>query len=207
MLGKPGPQKPTASFQSGRKKRTQRNPIRGPRIQCGPSKPPRTRGAISALLEGSPPRLSTAPRVSALLEATPRQEGQTALPLTRPPYGGTKCQALIHSAQDRRRQAAIPHSGCDRSPVRQLRSLLRHPGRCGNTVGKCDVVRDVLGTAPITILPTPDVRTPPHHTSGPRPVPCSGKDPASPRVPQGGMLSTSSRRPGPPPLEGSGTST
>ena len=39
-----------------------------------------------------------------------------------------------HSAQDRRRQAAIPHSGCHRSPVRQLRSLLRHPGRCGSTV-------------------------------------------------------------------------
>jgi hypothetical protein len=25
----------------------------------------------------------------------------------------------------------MPHSGCDRSPIRQLRSLLRHPRRCG----------------------------------------------------------------------------
>ena len=139
-----------------------------------------------------------------MLEATPRRKGQIVLPLTRPSYGGTKCQPLLHSAQDRWRQAAIPHSGCDRSPVRQLRSLLCHPGRCGNTVGTCDVVRDVLGTAPITILPTPAVRTPPHHTNGPGPVPCSGRDPASPRVPQGGMLSTSSRRPGSPLSRGPG---
>ena len=66
------------------------------------------------------------------------------------------------------------------------------------------MVRDVLGIAPVTILPTPAVRTPPHHTSGPGPFPCSGRDPASPRVPQGGMLSTSSRRPGPPLSRGPG---
>ena len=78
-----------------------------------------------------------------------------ALPLTRPPYGGIKCQPLLHSARARRRQAAIPHSGCDRSLVRQLRSLLRHPGCCDDTVGTCDAVQDMLGTAPATILPTP----------------------------------------------------
>ena len=88
-------------------------------------------------------------------KATPRQKGQTALPFTRPPYKGIKCQPLLHSARARRRQAAIPHSGCDQSPVRQLRSLLRHSGRCGDTVGTCDAVRDVLGTAPATVLPTP----------------------------------------------------
>ena len=109
-----------------------------------------------------------------------------------------------HSAQDGRRQAAIPHSGYDRSPIRQLRSLLRHAGHCGNTVGTCDAVRDVLGTAPVTILPIPTVRTPPHHNNGPGPVPCSGRGPASPHVPQGGMLNTSSRRPGPPPSRGPG---
>ena len=59
---------------------------------------------ISASLEGSPPKPSTAPRasaslegseptlegriISASLEATPRRKGQTALPLTRPSYGG-----------------------------------------------------------------------------------------------------------------------
>ena len=44
--------------------------------------------------------------------------------------------------------------------------------------------------------------TSPHQQ--PRTVPCSGRDPASPRVPQGGMLSTSIRRPGPPPSRGPG---
>ena len=78
-----------------------------------------------------------------------------ALPLARPLYGGIKCQPLLRSARVRRRQTSIPHSGCDRSPVRQLRSLLRHSGRCGATVGTCDAVRDVLGTAPTTVPPTP----------------------------------------------------
>ena len=39
--------------------------------------------------------------------------------------------------------------------IRQLRSLLRHSGRCGDTVGTCDAVQDVLGTAPANILPQP----------------------------------------------------
>ena len=123
------PRRLTASFQSGRKERTQRSPA------CSP--------LASSLepAERSPPRSKVADLpssrhlISASLEATPRHKGQTALPLTHPSYGGIKCQPLLHSAQDRRRQAAIPHSGCDRSPIRQLRSLLRHPGRCGNTVG------------------------------------------------------------------------
>ena len=177
---------------------------------------------ISVSLEGShrdprprpasPPRSRVANLPSSganhlhLARGHPRRKGQTALPLTRPSYGGIKCQPLLHSAQDRRRQAAIPHSSCDRSPVRQLRSLLRHPGRCGSTVGTYDAGRDLIGTVSITILPTPAVRTPPHHPNGRGPFPCSGRDPASPRVPQGGMFSTSSRRPGPP-RRGSGTST
>ena len=88
-------------------------------------------------------------------KATPRQKGQTALPLNRPPYEVIKCKPLLHSARVRRRQAAIPHSGSDRSPVRQLRSLLHHSGRCGDTVGTCDAVQGVLGTAPAIVLPTP----------------------------------------------------
>ena len=63
----------------------------------------------------------------------------------------------------------------------------------------------MLGTAPVTILPTPAVRTPPHHTYGPGPAPCSGRGPASPRAPQGGTLSASSRRPEPPPSRGPGS--
>ena len=50
--------------------------------------PPRTRGVISASLEGSPPKPSTAPRASASLEATPRRKRQTAFPLTCPLKGG-----------------------------------------------------------------------------------------------------------------------
>ena len=57
------------------------------------------------------------------------------MPLTHSLCGGIKSQPLLHSAQGRRRQAAIPHSSYDRSPIRQLWSLLRHPGRCGSTVG------------------------------------------------------------------------
>ena len=72
--------------------------------------------------------------VSASLEATPRWKGRMALPLTHPSYGDIKFQQLLHSAWVRRRQAAIPHSRRDRSPIHQLRSLLRHPGRCGSTV-------------------------------------------------------------------------
>ena len=34
-----------------------------------------------------------------------------------------------------RRQTTTPHNSCDRSPVRQLRSLLRHPRHCRDTVG------------------------------------------------------------------------
>ena len=71
---------------------------------------------------------------SASLEATPRHKGQTAPPLNRLPYGGIKSRPLLHGAQDRRCQTAIPHDGCDWNPIRRLRSLLRHPGRCGGTV-------------------------------------------------------------------------
>ena len=39
-----------------------------------------------------------------------------------------------------RRQTTTPHNSCDRSPVRQLRSLLRHPRPCGDTVGTCDAL-------------------------------------------------------------------
>jgi hypothetical protein len=57
-------------------------------------------------------------------KATPRQKGQTTLPLTRPPYKGIKFQPLLHSTTVRRRQAATPHSGSDWSPIHKLRSLL-----------------------------------------------------------------------------------
>ena len=191
-------------FQSRRKERTQRSPIRGPRTQCGPSKPPRNCGAISASLEGSPPRPSTAPRASASLEAIPRRKGQTALPLTLPSYGGIKCQPLLHSAQVRRRQPAIPHSSCDRSPVRQLQSLLRHHGRCGSTVEPA--TRDETGSV---LLPLLFCQLWPFGLylitrMAPDPPPAWEGGPTTPRAPPGGTLSTRSRRPGPPPSRGPG---
>ena len=115
-------------------------PRRDPRPR--PAPPPRSRGASLPSREQID---------STSLEATPRQEGQTTFPRTRPPYGGIKCQPPLHSARIRRRQAAIPRSGCDRSPVRQRRSLLCHSERSGDTVGTCDAVKDVLGTAPATV--------------------------------------------------------
>jgi hypothetical protein len=55
-------------------------------------------------------------------------------------YRDIKFQPLLRRARVRRHQGAIPHSGCDRSPARQLRSLLRYSGRCGRTVGTCDAL-------------------------------------------------------------------
>ena len=57
---------------------------------------------------------------------------------------------LLHSTRDRRRQAAIPHSDCDRSPVRQLRSLFRHLGHCGSTVEPA--TRDEMRSAQFPLL-------------------------------------------------------
>jgi hypothetical protein len=99
--------------------------------------PPRTRRAISASLEASPSRPSTAHRISASLEATPRQMELAIHLLTRLTDNGIKYQPLHHRARVRRRQAAMPHSERDRSPVRQLRSLCRHPQRCCNPVRTC----------------------------------------------------------------------
>ena len=167
MLRQLGPQKPTASFQFGRKERTQRSPA------CGPFAPLSGPRDDLRLARGLPSRPSTAPRISASLETTPRHKGQMALPLTRPSYGGIKSQPLLHSAQDRRRQAANPHSGCDRGPIRQLRSLLRHPGCCGNTVGPA--TRDGTCSALLPLLfclPRP---------SGP--TSCLGRGPAMSRAP------------------------
>jgi len=89
--------------------------------------PPRTRGAISALLEASPPRPSTTHRSSASLEATPRQ---TELAIRRLTVRLTEAINANHSTAEwevRRRQATTPHNGCDWNPIRQLRSLLSQP--------------------------------------------------------------------------------
>ena len=163
----PGPRRPTVSFQSGRKEMTQKeaqstvhvhSAAHPNSLEPAGQSPPRSRASRQdpRRRPASPPRSrvanlpSSGQLIAASLENTSRHKGQTALPLTCPSYGGIKCQPLLHKAQDRRRQAAIPHSGCDRSPVRQLRSLLRHSGRCGYTVEPA--TRDETGSALLPLL-------------------------------------------------------
>ena len=88
---------------------------------------PLTRGATSASLEASPPRPTTAHRSSASLEATPRLTELVTHLFTCPTDKSIECQPLHRRTRVGRRQAFMPHSGCDRGPIRQLRSLLRHP--------------------------------------------------------------------------------
>ena len=105
------------------------------------------------LARGLPSRPSTAPRVSVSLEGSePILERAAHLRLARghPLAYRTNGQPLLHSAQDRWRQAAILHSGCDRSSIRQLRSLLRHPRHCSSTVGPA--TRDKTGSALLPLL-------------------------------------------------------
>ena len=119
---------------AGRSPPRSRAPRRGPR-PC-PASPPRSREASLPSGSGSSP-----PR------SRPPLDGKNERPF-RSPARRTEALNANHSsnsARVRRRQAAIPHSGRDRSPVRQLRSLLRHPRPCA----------DIPGTALATVLPTP----------------------------------------------------
>ena len=119
--------------------RTQRGPIHSPAPRYGPSEdPPRTRRVISASLKASPPSTSTAHRVSASLDdsgSTLGRADQLRLAQGRPSADETNNPSAHLPV--RRRQAAMPHSSCDRGPVHQLRSLLRHLRHCINTVGTC----------------------------------------------------------------------
>ena len=150
---------------------TQRSPVHGPRTQCGPYEPPRTLGTISASLEGSPPRPSRAPRVSASLEGSePTLEQADQLRLARGPprqKGQTAIRSLARrmEALNAHHSAAAPGSDGVRPPLRTV-AVTRvlsansghcsgHPWRCGDTVGSCDAVQDVLGTAPTNVLPIP----------------------------------------------------
>ena len=81
MLRQLGPQRPTASFQSGRKERTQRSPA------CGPSAPSSDSRSDLRLARGLPSRPSTAPRVFASLEGSEPtlEQGESSPPRSRPP--------------------------------------------------------------------------------------------------------------------------
>ena len=134
---------------------TQRSPIRGPRAQCGSSEPPRTRGANSASLEGSPSGPSTAPRVSASLETTPRQKGQTTI---RSPSRRTEALNANHSS-------ATPRSDGVRPPLRTVaatRVLSANSGHCTAIPSAVAPLwepamhcANVRGAVPSTVLPTP----------------------------------------------------
>ena len=71
----------------------------------------------------------------------------------------------------------------------------------------CDAGRDALGTAPVTILPTPAVRTPPHHTYGPGPATCLGRGSDDATCPSRRDAQHTQPESQTSPLEGSGTST
>ena len=121
-----------------------RAPGRNPRQR--PASPPHSRVAS----------LPSSKRIdSASLEATPRRKGQTAI---RSPVRRTEVLNAHHFA-------VAPGSDSVRPPLRTA-AVTRvlsansghcsgHPRRCGDTVGTCDAVRDVLGTATATVLPTP----------------------------------------------------
>jgi len=106
-----------------------RPPRRGPRKRIAP--PPRS--TVAGLPSGERTN-------SASLEATPRLTELVTHLLTCPSDKCIKCQPLHRRARVGRCQAAMPHSGCDRGPVRQLRSLLRHPQHCSGTLGICDAL-------------------------------------------------------------------
>ena len=157
VLKQSGPRRPTVSFRSKEKKSTQKDPIRSPHPRYGPFETPLEPAERSPLRSRPPrrdPRQRTAapPRSrvadlpsgqqanSASLEATPRQ---TELPIRRLTVRLTEAINANHSAAEwevRRRQATTPHSGCDRNPIRQLRSLLSQPRHCGAIVGTCDAL-------------------------------------------------------------------
>ena len=91
-------------------------------------------------------------------------------PRSRPPLDGKdkrpfRSPARRTEALNANHSAAAPGSDGVRPPLRTVavtRVLSANSGhcsghlrRCGDTVGTCDAVRDVLGTAPATVLPTP----------------------------------------------------
>ena len=177
-----GPQRPVASFRSKGKERTQRGPLR-PRptawlYSTARSHLPRTRGAISASLEGSPPRPSTAPHVSASLEATPRRKGQTAI---RSPVRRTEALNANNSA-------AAPGSDGVRPPLRTVAVT----GVLSTNSGHCSAI-------PGAVAPRGNLRHGARHaqrcTSH-----CAANSPSFPRTflsaePSNGMATTLGRGP------------
>jgi hypothetical protein len=189
-------------------------------LQRSPSAPSSDSRGDLRLAQGLPSRPSTTPRVSASLEGSEPtlERDETSLPRSGPPLDirdkrHFRSPAHHTEALNVNHSSTAPRTDGVRLPFPTVAVTgvpSANSGHCSairmlwQHCGTCDAGRDVLGRAPITILPTLAVRTPPHHTYGPGPAPCSGRGPASPRAPQGRMLSTSSRRPGTSPSRGPG---
>ena len=123
-----GPRRPTASFQPGREKMTQRSPARGP--SAPPSGP---RGDLR-LARGLPSRPSTAPRFSASLEGSEPtlEQGDSSPSRSRPPF----------DIKDKR-----PF----RSPARRTEALKANHS---STTPRTDGVRTSFPTVAVTEVPS-----------------------------------------------------
>ena len=120
--------------------------------------PSRTRGAISASLEGSPPRPSTAPHVSASLEAIHRRKGQMAI------HSPARRTEALNSHDS----TVAPGSDGVRPPLRTVAVtgvLSTNSGHCSAIPGTVTPLwepathcANVRGAAPAAVLPT-------HHPS------------------------------------------
>ena len=160
------PRRPTASFQSGRKERTQRSPARGP--SAPPSDP---RGDLH-LARGLPSRPSTVPRVSASLEGSePTLEQSESSPSrSRPPLDEKDKRPFCSSARrtealNTNHSSTTPRSDGVRPPFPTVAVTgvpSANSGHCSTIPGAVATLWeptthcvDVLGAVPSTMLPTP----------------------------------------------------
>jgi len=168
-------------------------PIRIPLKPAGRS-PPRSRVPLRPAGQ-SPPRSRVADLpssgwpISASLEAISRHKGQTAPPPNRPPYEGIKGQPLHHGPKDGRRQTATPAVDVTGAPFTDPGHRSATPVAVATLWGIQRGTRQV-GATPVTVLPTPTIRT----------ISRWGRGPTMSRVLPRGALSTHGRSPGPPPL-------
>src|SRR6185437_1189533 len=147
-----GPRRPPASFQIRKKGKDSKKPSMWPiRTPLRPTErsPPRSR--VADLPSSGWP-------ISASLEAVSRHKGQTAPPPNRPPYEGIKGQPLHHGSKGGRRQTATPAVGVTGAPFTDPGHRSATPVAVATLWGIQRGTRQV-GTAPVTVLPTPTFQT------------------------------------------------
>ena len=167
-----------------------------------------------------PLRPSTAPHVSASLEGSEPtlEQGESSPSRSRPPLDVKDKQPFCSPA---RRTEALNANHSFTAPstdgVRPPFPTVAVTGVPSANSGHCSAIPGAVAALWVlrrgtqrarhcsrTILPTPAVRTLPHHTHGPRPTSSLGRGTATPRAPPRGTHSTRSRDPGPPPSKGPG---